>query len=695
MDLFFLKRAVLGAALFLALPSLLRGQAAPHLLLDRADFARLNRLAQQQPWAARQRQAILDQASAFPASYEKRFGLSTVELPPEGGQWLHYYACPDTGSQLQFHPPDQNVCPDTGQVFKGYPYDQVVYQLRADALEQGTLAEALAFRLTGERVFAEKAAQVLKAYADKYLTYPIHDNKGKESQFGARVYSQTLDESIWLIDMAWAYDLIRDSEVLTAADREHIERDLLYASAMTVTRANMGPTPNIQNWILGAEMAVGYTLGDATLVSKSLDGLNGLRSQLKVYVKDGFWTEGAWGYQFYALRPTVLMAQMATRAGVNLWRQEPAITALLASPLGVMFPNGVLPAFNDSHEVELDTEAPLYEVAYAATGNPLFAAIAALGKRDNRSAFLFGAPVLANTAMPALHSAVFPDAGYATLRSPSGEITQIVKFGPYGGPHGHLDKLNELIYAEGAVMGVDPGTHYYGIPIHGEWDKRTVAHNTVTVDEQDQQPATGRLLDWQAEPAFTAVRADAGTVYADAQLERTEIVTDHYVLEITHCHATDGKEHDFDWVYHNYGSEHAEGDFQSYAGFPQQDGYQLLTDNSRANVAGDIRTEFTMDEGRKLRVWMLKGADESEVFTGYGPGPDLRVKIPFVIVRRHGTDADFVTLFEPSQGADYKVQSIVQDGNRIMIRGVGFEDSLEIGEKISYHETVSSERGAR
>jgi hypothetical protein len=172
----------------------LSAQAPPHILLTKADFVWLNQLADAEPWAAKKRQAILDKANAFPESYEKRFGLKSMELPPEGGQWLHYYACPDTGSQLEFHPPDQHVSPDTGKVFKGYPYDQAVFQLRADFLEKAALTEALAYRLTGERAYAEKAASILKAYADKYLSYPMHDNYAKESQNGARVYSQTLDE---------------------------------------------------------------------------------------------------------------------------------------------------------------------------------------------------------------------------------------------------------------------------------------------------------------------------------------------------------------------------------------------------------------------------------------------------------------------------------------------------------------------
>jgi hypothetical protein len=674
--------AILTAAAFAA--QRLPAQAPPHLLLDKSDFVRLNQIAKEQPWAAKQRQAILDQADAFPASYEKNFGLKEFELPPEGGQWLHYYACPDTGSQLKFEPPDRHVCPDTGQVFKGYPYDHCVYQIRADNLEREAITQALAFRLTGKREYAEKGAMILKAYADKYLSYPMHDNNGKESQFGARSYSQTLDESIWLIDLAWTYDLLRDTDVFTAAERTHIERDLLYASAMTVTRANNGPTLNIQTWILGAEMAVGYTLDDPTLVKKALDGTRGFRSQMKEYVNDGFWFEGAWHYQFYMMRPTLFMALMSKRAGVDLWKQEPNIAALFAAPIGVMYPNGALPGFSDSVEENLSEQAYLYEAAYGATGNANFAAIAARGKRENRFAYLFGAPSLGEARMPALKSAVFPAAGYATLRAPKGDLTLIMKFGPHGGGHGHYDQLNALLYAEGGMMGVDPGTHYYGIPIHDLWDQKTVAHNTISVDEQVQKPSTGKLLAWQAEADFTAVRADAGPIYEGVTVERSSILTSDYVVEITRARSTDGKAHDFDWNYHNFGTQAAEGEFKPYTGFPARDGYKVLTENKTATVAGEFRTTFTMDKGRTLRVWMLGGEGASQVFTGFGPGPDLRVKIPYAIVRRHGTEAEFVALFEPSAVSALKIQSFTRNGNKLKIRGAAFEDTITLGEKVGY-----------
>jgi len=665
-------------------------QAPPHLLLSPADFTRLNELARTQPWAAKQRAAILKEADEFPDSYEKRFGLTSLELPPEGGQWAHDYVCPDTGTELKFHPPDEHVCTDTGRVMKGAPYDQIVYQDRAFALDEGALAAALAYRLTGDHAYAVKGAQILKLYADRYLTYPLHGIMGREQSpgftlFGGRVFAQTLDEAEFLINICWTYDLLRDTDVFTPQERTHIERDLIYAAAMICDRSK-GPTDNISSWTNGAVAAAGYVLDDKMLVDQAIDGPWGFRFQMKNYVQDGFWIEGALGYQYYALEPLEYTAMMAKRAGVDLWKQEPNLGALFESPLGLILPDGTTPGFNDARAERhvLDERAHLYEAAYSALGNKDFAAINFNAGRANRDAFLFGVASIDAGSLPKPKSAVFPDAGYATLRAPVGDLTEIMKFGPFGGSHGHFDKLTEIIFAKGVTMSVDPGTQRYGMPSHYTWDKVTVAHNTVSVDEAVQKPATGKLVAWQAEPEFAAVTADAGPVYDGVDLQRTSVLTSDYVLEITTAKSTDGKEHDFDWNYHNYGVQHADGTFAAYSGFPQKDGYQHLEQNQTAAISGDLHTEFVMDKDHEMNVWVLGGGVQSQVFTGLGLGPDLPVKIPYVIVRRHGVEARFVAVLEPGPAAA-GIVSVTSAGGKIRIMSAKWEDTIEPGEKIAYH----------
>jgi oligo-alginate lyase len=665
--------------------------APPHLLLGPEDFVRLNELAPTQPWAKEQRDKIIAEAAAFPDSYEKTYGLSSVELPPEGGQWMAFYACPDTGTHLEFVPPNHNVCPDTGKEYNEHPYDQAVYQMRADALYKGALASALAYRLTGDRADALKGALILKLYADKYSSYPIHGIAGRVGdKNGARVYAQNLDEATFLINMAWTYDLLRDSDVFTAADREHIEKDLLYACAEVTGQHGIGATLNITSWINGALIAVGYTLNDQTLINRAIDGPNGFRAQMKQNIADGFWVEGALGYQFYAIEPLERTAQMAARNGVNLWKQEPNLEALFVSPLGLIFPDGTTPSFNDSNGnlPVLKERASEYEVAYTATHDPLFAAICAEYKRDNREAFLFGVPSIDPSTLPKPKSAVFPIAGYATMRAPVGDLTEIMKFGPHGGSHGHYDKLTEVIFAKGTTMSVDPGSQSYGLPIHFTWDRVTVAHNTLGVDETSQVPATGKLISWQAEPEFTAVTADAGPVYPNADLQRTSLLTSDYVLEITTGQTTDGKEHDFDLSYHNYGVEHPDGNFAPYSGFPQKDGYQHLTENKMAEIAGTFHTRFEMDKGRDMEMWVLGDAGPSQVFTGVGPGPHITNLVPYAIVRRHGASAKFVTLLVPGPTPLKNVTVTAAEDGTIHIRSSMWEDTIAIGSQVTYRRTA-------
>jgi hypothetical protein len=404
-------------------------------------------------------------------------------------------------------------------------------------------------------------------------------------------------------------------------------------------------------------------------------------------VIDGFWIEGALGYKFYAIQPLELTAEMAKRAGLNLWKLEPNLEALFVSPLAEMWPDGTTPAFNDANGGKqiLKERGPLYEMAYSETHNPLFAAIDAQNNRDSRDAFLFGVPAIDPSSLPKPKSAVFPIAGLATLRAPEGDLTAILKFGPHGGSHGHNDKLNDVIFAKGMVMSVDPGTQKYGVPSHFTWDRMTVAHNTLGVDETAQEQATGKLLFWHADAQFTAVTADAGPVYKNAGLQKTVLLTSEYVLEVTTGKSTDGKEHDFDLSYHNYGVQQANGNFEQYAGFPERDGYQHLSDNRTAQMTGDFHTKFVMDKGKEMNVWVLGDGKPSQVFTGLGLGPQLTVKIPYTIVRRHGAAVRFVAVFEPGP-TEAKIVKISSDGDgTIHIRSAQWEDTVAIGDAISYH----------
>jgi oligo-alginate lyase len=660
----------------------------PHLLLTLQDFEVRKAIAQREPWAKAALAAVLKEADGYPQDYLNKFGLTKVEAPEKGAQWVHWYVCPDTGTELQFHPPDHNICPDTGKDYQSWPISDVHYHFMHDMLSHDAMILGVAYRMTGKPEYAQHAADILKLYADKYKEYPIVDNSGKSSVRGARIYSQALNESIWLMDMTFAYDLVRGAGILSDADRTHIEKDLLLPSAATVTRAHKEPTLNIQSWINGAEASVGFELGEKSLIDDAIDGPIGFRYQMKNYVHEGFWIEGSWGYQFYAMRPLSITAEIAKHHGIDLWRQEPALASMFLAPLGVVLPDGNLPPFNDSHEELLYPNAPLYEIAYENTNDPLLLAVISHGSRSGLDALLFGVSTLpvANGAL--LKSAIFPDSGYAMLRAKHSDLNIIMKFGPHGGVHGHNDKLGEIVYAEGRTQGVDPGTQLYGMDLHKDWDKTSVAHNTLTADELVQNAATGKLIAWKEGEDYVAVTASAGPVYSFADLTRSILVTDEYALQIDRAHATDGKPHVFDLNYHNFGRQTMQLSTLPYDGFPKTNGYGHLEQAQRGETAGSIRTGFE-NSGTVLSLEVLGGAP-TEIFQGVAPGPHPVVKVPFTIIRRKGMDAKFVSLFVPSRGEVPKV-TLDEDGNgTITVHGPGWMDHVILGNEISFKRSLES-----
>ncbi len=583
------------ALLTLALAAL--AQDGPHLFVTADQLAAAQDRAARQGWAKAALDGVVNNAKAWPQSHLTKYGLKTLELPPEGGQWTLWDVCPVHGVNLRYTPPTTKICPIDNKQYSGWPYDQVTYDRRIDDLANAARDLALAYRWTGERSYAEQSAWILKEKARKYLSYALHDKDNKSTRSGARMHSQTLDESVWLLPVAWAYDLLRGVDVFTPEERADIETNLLREAVKTIQRNDAGMS-NWQSWHNAAIGAVGFALSDDELIRAAIDGKSGFRFQMANSITpDGFWYEGAWGYHFYALDPLLRLATMAAPAGWDLFSSEP-LRKMFDAPLYMVLPSGSLPAFNDSKEVNLYAYDTLYEYAFAQYAQPQYAAV--LGQRTRGiNALLFGTEELPAVAIEALASKALPDSGYVMLRAPQGDHTLAMKFGPHGGGHGHYDKLNFVTFANGATQALDPGTQSYAAPTHDTWDKMTIAHNTVTVDETTQAEATGQLV-WADldNETYRAASANAGPAYKQARLARTVLLTSEYALDLFDAESTDGQPQLFDWAYHNDGEAlpGPELSLDAFSGFPKKNGYQNITEAQSATPGAGW--QLSIDQAR-------------------------------------------------------------------------------------------------
>lgn len=78
----------------------------------------------------------------------------------------------------------------------------------------------LAYQYTGHKKYADFVAQMLMEYAQKYPKWGLHPVN--LSPVPGRLFWQTLNESVWLVHTAMAYDCVYDA--LSAKQRKFIEK---------------------------------------------------------------------------------------------------------------------------------------------------------------------------------------------------------------------------------------------------------------------------------------------------------------------------------------------------------------------------------------------------------------------------------------------------------------------------------------
>ncbi len=617
---------------------------APRTLIDADDLARIKQWAATDAWARDARDQIVKNADAWPSKYLKDFNLTRPDLPPTGGQWTLWYICPN-GLALRYEPTHSppHFCPSTNQYYAAPPqlqnrptlYDEVIYARRHDALAAYTRFLGLAYALTGDVKYANGAATILRAYAAAYPKYPHHDKDGtlRVDKSGAKVHAQTLDEASWLIDIAWSYDLVSDT--LSPADRAAIADNVL-RPAVAEIEGNRAGLSNWQTWHNAAIATVGFALNDARLVDEAYnDPDNGFFKQLREgAAADGFWWEGSWDYHFFTLNAMIDLAEMGARAGIDTYAQ-PNLRAMWSAPLLMALPDLALPRFNDDSGRALTREW-MYEIGYNRYRDPLLALPIGTGARSWQ-ALLWGAESLPTASAPTTTSVLFPKAGYAVLRAGDASDPRYLafKFGPHGGGHGHYDKLGYVTFGLGKVLALDPGTHSYAADSHNGWDKTTVAHNTVVVDEQNQAEATGNLKRYLGFSAFSLASADAGAAYPNrAVITRALALTPDYWLDVTRAASLDDKPHRFDWIYHNPGALSTSLALAPYAALPKTNGYNYLTNTKAHATSTDWQATWDLGGGARVDLRML-GMPDTTVVVGNGID-QTNQPIPFAMARRQG-----------------------------------------------------------
>jgi len=559
-------------------------------------------------------------------------------LPPRGSQWYHYYSCSKHGARLRTEGPTRHVCPVDGEIFTGYPYDDVVLSTEHNRLAAALRTLGWVYQVSGDPRYAARARDILLAYAARYQSYPLHDIRGAPRVGGGKVGPQTLDESTWLITMLEGADLIWMT--LSDLEREKAARELIYPATAVIRDHKLG-IHNIQCWKNAAVGLAGLLLGDLSLVEEAINGPSGFVAQVEKGVSvDGAWYEGAWGYHFYTLSALIHLAEAAFHCGINLY--DARLQRMFDGPLQMAMPNLVLPAFNDSHEVDLTRQTWLYEIASSRFQHGDYARILARSQRTTEGTLLRGVKTPRSVQAPSASGRDFRGSGFAILARGSGPNATWfgLDYGPHGGGHGHPDKLAFVLFARGHVLAPDPGTANYGVPIQAGWYRTTLAHNTLTVDEQSQRSTEGRCLEFVEAGNWSAVMCEAGPIYDGVTFVRTAALIGEDLLVVLD-QVKSVKERVMDLAYHQRGRWLGLTKDTQPCSMGARPGYSYLRD-TRCLDSKDGLTLQCETEGVGPVVWTMAAGPDTSFVIGTGVGAHTEDRVPIVLARRRTRETAFI-----------------------------------------------------
>lgn len=573
-----------------------------------------------------------------------------IVIPARGGHYHHFFC--DDGDRLEI-PSDQKFAPGPyrcsrcGRSYDGEKYEAAVRRLVHSWLSQAAWDLAMVSALEDRADCAARSAEILLKYAE---AYPGPHTSRTE---GGMVY-QSLDESMWVIPLAHAYDLIHGT--LTARQRERIE-EFLRITASGIRQC--GAQTNWGSWHLSAVGVVGFAIHDKELVDWALQEF---RRQIREELgDDGLWPESVHTYHYFPLLAFTYLAEAAGHAGIDLfgWEAAPgkSLTRMFAAPLDYAYPDFRLPAINDGW-FESFVPADIYELAWHRTRRPEFAWVIAngysrgapagtvhgrqAGRRGGLYAFLFGGDIPENPPSSPRTSVNFPVLGICMLRSPGGAMMSF-DYGPFLG-HGQFDKLGVTLFAGGRLWIADYGTPGYGSPIL-PWYLSTAAHNTVVVDGQSQRRTRENAAQlWLGDDELEGARSVTAEAYPGVTHARTVLRTPEYFVVVDEL--TGEQSHVYDLCWRGEGVLELAGEALDRSHPGKLDGH--ITEVAAGAARPDLQGAWR--EGEAGLAFAITSDAPLIPIAGKCPAETGSRRIPLLICRHEGATAMFATVLMPFRG---------------------------------------------
>ncbi|WP_236973678.1 heparinase II/III domain-containing protein [Membranihabitans maritimus] len=238
--------------------------------------------------------------------------------------------------------------------------------------------------------------------------------------------------------------------------------------------------------------------------------------------------------------------------------------------------------------------------------------------------------------------------------------------------HNHSDSLNLYYWKNGSEILSDFG--YLWDHPQKKMSSRTLAHNTVLIDEKDQISVErgGNMRHFSASTNVKMMEAESSAYMETSLYRRTTAIIDHgkgrnYIIDFFRVRGGDIQ----DYVFHLDTLNFETSTPSSWSTY-QESLYDFDKVQNNSNK-GSWQLIWTAGENMKSRGWMLSHPNETS-FIGRGWGQkdwensDFGAKATYIVRRSRGkTLKTFVSVFEGSDSGEFFIRNVSYDTDQNLL----------------------------
>lgn len=595
-------------------------------------------------WAKTITQEMKEKTDWWVANYQ--------DDPSRASGWMHNYFCENCSVGIPFDPakPGEHVCTKCGKSRQ----DDLAHEAwngsyRSSACTQ-VFHAAVLYNIYEDPKYMAFIRKVLAFYSEHLPELTV---KTPEKYVG-RFSGINLSDAVGICNLLNGMELVKEQ---FTEEELSVYKNQFFSPMAEFLHKKEGGTPNISCWMKSALGMSGLFFNEPKWCELAAEGKEGIKPIVaQGLLPSGFWYESSFHYHFYGAEGLTYYAAFCKLYNYDFPFLTESILSMYRYPTLYAFPDGRFPSPNDgwpnrsfshyAHQYEwirnMFDEAPFRYALSLAYNEDNIGRLPRLlfgGNWDEEKEAYEREHQTSIT--PARISRCDNDIYYAMLQNEQASV--FFKYGFILGGHSHADIMNFEIYYKDDIIARDISNSGYSTELFVQWQRKSIAHNTVMVDQKNQpNRPRGDLIEF--DESQNKCQAAAKDIYPGVDFSRSLQLVDDRLIDEFKVSTDDQQEHTLDWFFHCSGELEHSLPMKATSQPGTEDGYQLMQDVQSCNIDGDWQISWKLPD-KKLTLSMT-GCPGTEVyiFRGYEHQADLLRW--GVMVRRTGQEAEFKAVYK-------------------------------------------------